>query len=58
MINIGHYDTHILEDDWTAVTSDGFLSAQYEHTIAVTPTGWEIMTIQGSGWEVPGRIKL
>lgn len=58
MINIGHYDTHILEDDWTAVTSDGFLSAQYEHTIAVTPTGWEIMTIQGSGWEAPGRIEL
>jgi len=33
-----------LEDGWTVVTADGKLSAQYEHTIAVTATGCEILT--------------
>ncbi len=44
MINQGDYRSVILDDDWTAVTVDGKLSAQFEHTIAVTNDGVEIMT--------------
>ena len=45
MINEGVHTVRILEDGWTAVTTDGRLSAQFEHTVAVTPEGWEILTI-------------
>lgn len=34
----------ILEDDWTAVTADGGLAAHYEHTLAITPTGVDVLT--------------
>jgi methionyl aminopeptidase len=44
MLNAGSYETAILDDDWTAVTMDGSLSAQWEHTIVVTETGFEILT--------------
>ena len=44
MINEGVKDLKILKDNWTAVTLDGKLSAQYEHTIMVTETGVEILT--------------
>jgi methionyl aminopeptidase len=44
MINIGGYEVDILDDDWTAVTSDGSLSAQFEHTVLVTRDGCEILT--------------
>jgi methionyl aminopeptidase len=44
MINIGSPEADVLEDDWTAVTIDGSLSAQWEHTIRVTETGYEILT--------------
>ena len=44
MINIGSPETEVLEDDWTAVTVDGSLSSQWEHTILVTETGFEILT--------------
>jgi methionyl aminopeptidase len=44
MINQGDYRSVVLDDDWTAVTIDGKLSAQFEHTIAVTNDGVEIMT--------------
>jgi methionyl aminopeptidase len=44
MINIGGYECEILDDDWTAVTADGSLSAQFEHTILVTETGHEVLT--------------
>ena len=45
MINMGGYDCEILDDDWTVVTRDGSLSAQWEHTVVVTETGAEILTI-------------
>ena len=45
MINEGVHTVKILQDRWTAVTTDGRLSAQFEHTVAVTPTGWEILTL-------------
>ena len=44
MINIGDWPVKILADDWTAVTRDGSLSAQFEHTIIVTEDGFEAMT--------------
>lgn len=45
MINIGKPDTRTLADDWTAVTRDGSLSAQWEHTVALTKKGIEILTL-------------
>jgi methionyl aminopeptidase len=44
MINIGHWETEIQPDEWTVVTSDGSLSAQFEHTLLVTHTGCEVLT--------------
>lgn len=44
MINLGTYQVEILDDDWTAVTADGRLSAQFEHTVLVTESGAEILT--------------
>ena len=44
MINAGTWDVKILGDGWTAVTADGLLSAQWEHTILVTHDGAERLT--------------
>ncbi|MEG0671786.1 methionyl aminopeptidase [Clostridium sp.] len=44
MINLGKAETRVLNDDWTAVTRDGSLSAQWEHTLVVTEDGYEILT--------------
>jgi methionyl aminopeptidase len=44
MINLGRKELRILEDDWTAVTRDGSLSAQFEQTVLVTPDGCESLT--------------
>jgi methionyl aminopeptidase len=44
MINIGTYEVDHWDDGWTAVTRDGSLSAQFEHTIVVTKTGCEVLT--------------
>jgi methionyl aminopeptidase len=44
MINEGSPDIQILRDGWTIVTTDGKLSAQYEYTIAVTASGYEVLT--------------
>ncbi|MGF1491822.1 MAG: type I methionyl aminopeptidase [Microcoleaceae cyanobacterium] len=46
MINEGAYEAKVLEDGWTAITSDGKLSAQFEHTIAVTTEGVDILTLR------------
>ncbi|MCA0200400.1 MAG: type I methionyl aminopeptidase [Proteobacteria bacterium] len=53
MLNIGGPDARILADGWTAITRDGSLSAQFEHTVAVTETGVEIFTLSPSGWNAP-----
>lgn len=45
MINEGTWEAVILEDGWTAITKDKKLSAQFEHTLAVTETGVEILTL-------------
>lgn len=44
MINEGDYDCEILSDEWTVVTKDNSLSAQWEHTVLITETGYEILT--------------
>lgn len=44
MINEGTWKCKILDDEWTAVTADGKLTAQWEHTILVTEDGVEILT--------------
>ncbi len=44
MINAGRKETRLLPDNWTVVTRDHSLSAQWEHTLLVTPTGYEILT--------------
>ncbi len=45
MINVGSYKTNLLKDNWTVLTIDKKWSAQFEHTILVTETGYEILTI-------------
>jgi methionyl aminopeptidase len=45
MINEGEYETKMLNDGWTAVTKDKKLSAQFEHTVGITETGYEIFTL-------------
>ncbi len=45
MINEGTWEAKVLEDGWTAITIDGQLSAQFEHTIAVTDSGVDILTL-------------
>ena len=49
MVNLGHPDTKILSDGWTAVTRDKSLSAQFEHSIGVTVDGCEIFTLSPAG---------
>ena len=53
MINAGRPEVKILDDGWTAVTRDKSLSAQFEHSIAVTANGYEIFTNSPKGWSVP-----
>ncbi|MCA9718332.1 MAG: type I methionyl aminopeptidase [Myxococcales bacterium] len=57
MINLGTPDCEILDDGWTAVTLDRRLSAQAEHTILVTKSGFEVLTLREGGY-VPGDLDL
>lgn len=47
MVVVGERYVKTLEDNWTVVTVDGTLCAHFEHTIAITPDGYEIMTLPG-----------
>ena len=49
MINLGTRHTKLKNDGWTVETQDGRLSAQWEHTVAVTETGVEIFTLSPKG---------
>ncbi|MEM7376626.1 MAG: type I methionyl aminopeptidase [Pseudomonadota bacterium] len=49
MINLGKRKVKVLGDQWTVITSDRSLSAQWEHTIAVTDDGCDILTLGASG---------
>jgi methionyl aminopeptidase len=44
MVNMGGWETRVLPDRWTVVTADGSLSAHFEHTIAITDDGPEVLT--------------
>jgi len=44
MVNIGKRFLRVLDDEWTAVTRDGSLSAQFEQTVVVTENGYESIT--------------
>jgi methionyl aminopeptidase len=44
MVNEGSYDVRVLQDGWTVVTEDGRLSAHFEHTVAITENGPEILS--------------
>jgi methionyl aminopeptidase len=58
MINLGRPHVKVLSDGWTAVTRDRSLSAQFEHTVAVTETGVEIFTLSPAGHHQPPYTKL
>ena len=46
MVNAGRPDVRLLRDGWTVVTKDHALSAQWEHTVLVTQTGHEVLTLR------------
>ncbi len=46
MVNVGGWQTRILEDDWTVVTADGSLSCHFEHTVAITEDGPLVLTVE------------
>ena len=45
MLNLGTHDYDMLDDGWTVLTKDRKMSAQFEHTLVVTKTGAEILTL-------------
>ena len=53
MINIGKYESKLLNDGWTAVTKDKSLSAQFEHTLGITENGYEIFTESVKNYTLP-----
>ena len=53
MINAGRRDIRQLPDGWTIVTKDRSLSAQWEHTVLVTETGYEVMTLSAGSPPLP-----
>ena len=53
MINVGNYEVKILKDGWTAVSRDKSLSAQFEHTLCVTQSGYEVFTLSPKSLNYP-----
>jgi methionyl aminopeptidase len=49
MVNLGRPETRVLKDDWTAITADKTLSAQFEHSVGVTADGVDIFTLSPAG---------
>ncbi|MGA9114364.1 MAG: type I methionyl aminopeptidase [Candidatus Dormiibacterota bacterium] len=54
MVNAGRAETRVLDDDWTVVTVDGRLSCYFEHTVAITATGPEILSARPETARVEG----
>ncbi|MGI6367821.1 MAG: type I methionyl aminopeptidase [Anaerolineae bacterium] len=55
MLTLGGFETRLTGNRWTVVTADGSLAAHFEHTIAVTMDGAEILTLDDeTGWEAMG----
>ncbi len=50
MLNAGKRSTRLLDDGWTVVTADGSRSAHFEHTVALTDNGPEILTLPSIAW--------
>ena len=57
MINAGKRDIRQMSDGWTIVTKDRRLSAQWEHTLLVTETGFEVMTLSGGSPAIPNFVQ-
>lgn len=53
MVNIGTHESLTLSDGWTAITRDRSLSAQFEHSLGITETGYELFTSSPKGWNKP-----
>lgn len=51
MVTVGTYEVEILDDNWTAVTRDRKLSAHFEHSVAITNDGCEILSLS------PGAVR-
>jgi methionyl aminopeptidase len=58
MLNQGRRAVRTEADGWTVVTQDGSLSAQFEHTVAVTASGVSVLTLRGDEQGIAGRMKL
>jgi len=56
MINAGRRDIRVLGDGWTVVTKDHSLSAQWEHTILVTDSGYEVLTVSAGSPPPPAFV--
>ena len=56
MINAGKRDIREFGDGWTIVTKDRSLSAQWEHTVLVTDTGYEVMTLSAGSPPLPDFV--
>jgi len=56
MVNAGKRHVKLLPDGWTVVTKDHSLSAQWEHTVLVTDTGYEVLTL-GTRSREPGLFE-
>ena len=56
MINAGRRDIRMLGDGWTVVTADHSLSAQWEHTVLVTPDGYEVLTVSEGTPPAPAHL--
>jgi methionyl aminopeptidase len=56
MVNLGKFQVKLLSDGWTAVTRDKSLSAQVEHSVGVTETGYEIFTLSPAGLFKPAGL--
>jgi methionyl aminopeptidase len=57
MVNAGKRDIRQLADGWTIVTADHSLSAQWEHTVLVTPTGYEVLTLSAGSPPPPAFVR-
>ncbi|MCB2033531.1 MAG: M24 family metallopeptidase, partial [Ottowia sp.] len=57
MINLGRRDIKEMPDGWTIVTRDRSLSAQWEHTVLVTPTGHEVLSLSAGSPPPPAFVQ-
>jgi methionyl aminopeptidase len=58
MVNAGRREIRELADGWTIVTKDHSLSAQWEHTVLVTDTGHEVLTVSAQCPQRPARLPV